>query len=54
MIVGALLQDKDTSHRRRGNYEFYNPPQQDKQKVVDSPKIYNKQKASGIFRNLRL
>ena len=32
MIVGALLQDKNTSHRRRGNYEFYNSQQQEKQK----------------------
>ena len=53
MIVGALLQDKNTSHRRRGNYEFYNSQQQEKQKA-DSMKIYSKQKASGIFRNLRL
>ena len=53
MIVGALLQDKNTSHRRRGNYEFYKSAQQDKQKG-DSMKIYNKQKALGIFRNLRL
>ena len=49
MIVGALLQDKNTSHRRRANYEFYNSPQQEKQKV-DSKKIYNKQKTSIIKR----